>query len=90
MPTPEKIAVSLIRLLEAGFIETITMIRYYYDHDKEDLNNTGFSGEGWYFWDETQSRCYGPYGGYVDVWDNKNKYIKKLEESRNGKIDTQS
>ncbi len=25
------------------------------------MNRQGYSGRGWYFWDETHVYCYGPY-----------------------------
>jgi len=36
---------------------------YYYAHGKDwhDADAQGFDGPGWYFWDETESQCYGPY-----------------------------
>lgn len=41
-----------------------TFIDYYDDSGEwsaEDRQAQGYTSPGWYFWDETQSTCYGPY-----------------------------
>lgn len=30
-------------------------------HNFEDAELVGWEGPGWYFWDETEAYCYGPY-----------------------------
>lgn len=38
------------------------MIRVEYLFANYDRNfDYGFNGAGWYFWDETEAYCYGPY-----------------------------
>lgn len=38
---------------------------YYYNQltkdNKDDMIAAGWNGQGWYFWDETQAYCYGPF-----------------------------
>ena len=38
----------------------------------------GFDGEGWYFWDERQYICYGPFKDEESAQKELDKYIKEL------------
>lgn len=37
------------------------MIVQYIHETFEDAHLAGYTNPGWYFWDETESQCYGPY-----------------------------
>lgn len=38
----------------------------------------GYQGPGWYFWDETEAYCYGPYKSEKAAEIALNKYAEKL------------
>lgn len=40
--------------------------------------DTGWSGEGWYFWDETSANCYGPYGTEGEAVEGFKAYVERL------------
>ena len=39
----------------------------------------GFKGKGWYFWDEVDLDCYGPYESHAESKAELLKYFKTLE-----------
>ena len=34
---------------------------YYYENATPDLEDAGYTKPGWYFWDETDAYCHGPF-----------------------------
>jgi hypothetical protein len=53
-----------------------------------DMLLAGFRGPGWYFWDETSTRCYGPYSSEeiaVGAWMQYADWLNEVEESDGGK-----
>ena len=44
----------------------------------EDPDLCNFSTPGWYFWDETQSTCYGPYETWLDCYNQLCNYSEAL------------
>lgn len=63
------LAVNLIYDAYTDILEVVSLedknIRYYVivcgDTQPEGLRFGWYEGQGWYFWDETQSQAYGPY-----------------------------
>lgn len=49
-------------------------------HSRLDSWDSGWRGSGWYFWDENESYCYGPYESAEKAKDELYKYNKRLEE----------
>jgi hypothetical protein len=49
------------------------------EKDWEDGKSAGWAGPGWYFWDETQSQCYGPYKTLPEAKEKLAEYVKSLE-----------
>jgi hypothetical protein len=41
--------------------------------------NWGWNGSGWYFWDETQAYCHGPYESQEKARQQLNKYVAYLD-----------
>lgn len=52
----------------------------YYNDAMEDLpaREQGYTGPGWYFWEETQSSCYGPYLSVLAAYDAFAEYGETL------------
>jgi hypothetical protein len=44
----------------------------------EDGGRAGWRGLGWYFWDETEAYCYGPFQDRVLAEEALKKYIETL------------
>lgn len=38
----------------------------------------GYEGPGWYFWDETWVKCYGPFNSENEAKVHLEKYIKRF------------
>jgi len=47
--------------------------------EKPDLKKIGWTGNGWYFWDETLANCYGPYKTREEAKTHLYKYSKQLK-----------
>lgn len=47
---------------QRGHIVEITALPQGRSAEAQDLKNAGWDGPGWYFWDETQAHCHGPFG----------------------------
>jgi hypothetical protein len=64
--------------------DTYYTAKYEWDHiqyirkDWCDGKVAGYEGPGWYFWDETQSNCYGPYKTANGAARAKNKYCHEV------------
>jgi hypothetical protein len=56
---------------------------FYYKEPFEDAKLAGWNGEGWYYWDETQSYCHGPFKDLSEANKHREKYIKHLNNYRN-------
>lgn len=50
----------------------------YIGTEPEDADLCGWSALGWYFWDETQSQCYGPFEDVVAATLAYQRYVKEL------------
>ena len=59
--------------------ETKTTMILYFEND-ENPKPDGYNGAGFYFWDETESCCYGPYKTYKEAEDALNKYAEHLTQ----------
>ena len=46
--------------------------------NENDAKLSYWNGEGWYFWDETESICYGPYDTEELARDGEIKYCKEI------------
>lgn len=51
----------------------------------EDADLCGFTTPGYYFWDETQSQCYGPYETWIGCYNQACNYVEMLMAGRNYK-----
>jgi hypothetical protein len=54
---------------------------YHYHQPWEPLSDAqaaGYNGPGWYFWDETESLCYGPYGSREEAAEKMREYATTL------------
>lgn len=51
---------------------------------KDAARNSGWLGEGWYFWGEDSVSCYGPYKNQLEA---KKDYLKYLNSLRNEHFD---
>lgn len=51
---------------------------------KDAARNSGWLGEGWYFWGEDSVSCYGPYKTQLEA---KKDYLKYLNSLRNEHFD---
>lgn len=47
-----------------------------------DLSYYGFAGEGFYFWNETEANCYGPYDTKHEAEAALDEYAKTLSANR--------
>jgi hypothetical protein len=54
------------------------MIEYLYFPNNKDLESRGYSGKGYYFWDEAEQDCYGPYLTYDQALVALDKYAENL------------
>jgi len=65
------------------------MIEYIEDNAENSWNLSyyGFCGEGFYFWDETEACCYGPYSTRDEAQKSLEKYIERLNVSRREILD---
>ena len=50
----------------------------YLDKPWPDALLQGWNGLGWYFWDETQAYCYGPYPSSVAAQNALEEYAKTI------------
>lgn len=44
-----------------------------------DLELAGFTTPGWYFWDETDTQCYGPFDTEEKATEEREKYIRYID-----------
>lgn len=51
---------------------------HYLGEEIEDADLAGWEGPGWYFWDETQSHCYGPYDDVVSASLAAQRYAREV------------
>jgi hypothetical protein len=51
----------------------------YIDNVSADSLADGYTNPGWYFWDETESYCHGPYINYQETVGAMSKYAETLE-----------
>lgn len=58
----------------------IDAIAWLDSHEVEDPDLCGFTEPGWYFWDETQSQCFGPFASWRQAFLDCEGYYKRLEE----------
>jgi hypothetical protein len=42
------------------------------------MKEAGYTGPGWYFWDETQSGCYGPYASALKAHQEQARYAREV------------
>lgn len=57
------------------------MVQYLKESDFEqsrDARSAGWDEDGWYFWDETQANCYGPYETEVIANTKLGEYCEQL------------
>jgi len=52
----------------------------YYDEESQGLKDAGYEGPGWYFWDETESFCYGPFESKSEAETKCIEYASTLEK----------
>lgn len=50
----------------------------YYDEGWMDAEEAGYEGPGWYFWDETQTTCFGPYPDSDTAYSERDRYIREV------------
>lgn len=51
----------------------------YIDHKWADWKAAGYTNPGWYFWDETEANCYGPYESKAVAAEKFMEYVTMLE-----------
>lgn len=49
-----------------------------YFYNKEHVMWSGYDGPGWYFWDEVQRYCYGPYPSALKAHEESMRYAKEV------------
>jgi hypothetical protein len=54
----------------------------------ENSDIAGYRGPGWYFWDETQAGCYGPYNSKEEAEWWLEEYARYLSCTNDGKENT--
>lgn len=45
---------------------------------RQDMLDAGWDGQGWYFWDETEAYCHGPFGTRDEAVNAEEKYAEVL------------
>ena len=45
---------------------------------RQDMLDAGWDGPGWYFWDETEAYCHGPFATRGETSKNMEKYVEVL------------
>jgi len=48
------------------------------DQARQEFRDAGYNGAGYYFWDETQSYCYGPYESALKCHEMAYEYAEKV------------
>ena len=48
------------------------------DAARKEFVDAGYNGPGWYFWDETQTQCYGPYKTALKAHEESWRYAKEV------------
>lgn len=61
----------------------INYVEWLDDHCVEDPELCGYTSQGWYFWDETQSQAYGPYNTWYKAYHACVDYYKELSRRDN-------
>lgn len=46
--------------------------------DRADLEEAGYDGSGWYFWDEVEAHCHGPFSTAEEARNAMEQYAEKL------------
>lgn len=52
----------------------------YIDKPWQDCEHYGYRGPGWYFWDETDAYCYGPYVAEIIASKALDEYAYQLDK----------
>lgn len=48
---------------------------------QRDLTTSGWAGSGWYFWDETDAYCHGPFESELIASNEMTAYAKSLDSA---------